>query len=176
MALAIPSRKPFPLVLDMATSIAPYGKILLQQTRNEPCPEGWIVDAEGNPSTDPHLDFSRGEGGILPLGGPLAGHKGSGLSFFLGLLVSALSGGKSELEGSLIIAINPTICTPLEHFLDEVDSYIDYLHSTPPAPGFDDVLAPGERSYQESQRRQLEGIYIEPETWGKIQALAVDTY
>ena len=176
MALAIPSRKPFPLVLDMATSIAPFGKILLQQARNEPCPEGWIVDAEGNPSTDPHLDFSRGEGGILPLGGPLGGHKGSGLSFFLGLLVSALSGASSDLEGSLIIAINPTICTPLEHFLDEVDSYIDYLHATPPAPGFDHVLAPGERSYHESQRRQLEGIYVEPETWEKIQALAVDTY
>ena len=173
MSLAIPSRKPFPLVLDMATSVAPFGKILVQQARDEPCPEGWIVDAEGNPSTDPHLDFSRGEGGMLPLGGPLAGHKGSGLSFVLGLLVTALSGAGSELEGTLIIAINPATYTPMNHFMDEVDHYIDYLHATPPAAGFDQVLAPGERSYRESQRRRQEGIYVEPGTWEQIQALAV---
>lgn len=175
LALAIPSRKPFPLVLDMATSIAPFGKILLQQARNEPCPAGWIIDAEGNPSTDPHLNFSGGEGGILPLGAPLAAQKGSGLSFFLGLLVTALSGCSSAGEGSLIIAMNPTICTTMECFLDEVDSYIEYLHETPPAPGFKQVLAPGERSYNETQRRLREGIYVEPETWARIQALAVAT-
>ena len=52
-----------------------------------------------------------------------------------------------------------------------MDPFIDALHDTPPAPGFDGVLVPGERSHQETQRRLLEGIYVEPGTWEKIEAL-----
>ena len=172
LALALPTRNAFPLVLDMATSIAPFGKILVQRARNEPCPEGWLVDADGNPSTDPHLDFSNGEGGMLPLGAPLAGQKGSGLSFILGILATALSGAGSDREGTLIIAINPATYAPIDHFLDEVENYIDYLHATPPAAECDQVLAPGERSYRESQHRRQHGIYIEAQTWDKIRELA----
>lgn len=172
LALALPTRNAFPLILDMATSIAPFGKILVQRARNEPCPEGWLIDADGNPSTNPHLDFSSGEGGMLPLGAPLVGQKGSGLSFILGILTTALSGAGRDREGTLIIAINPTTYAPIDHFLDEVEHYIDYLHATPPAPGCDQVLAPGERSHRETQRRLQEGIYVEPKTWQQIQDLA----
>ena len=172
LALALPTGGEIPLVLDMATSIAPFGKILVKRARNEPCPEGWLIDAEGNPSTDPHLDFSSGEGGMLPLGHPLAGHKGSGLSFVLGILATALSGAGEHREGTLIIAINPATCMPIEDFSDEVERYVDYLHATPPAPGFDQVLTPGERAYRESQRRREQGIYVESETWEKIRRLA----
>ena len=172
LAVAVPTNRPYPVVLDMATSIAPFGKILVKRSRNEPCPEGWLVDGDGNPSTDPHLDLSGGKGGLLPLGSPLAGHKGSGLAFMLGILTTALSGAGAQAEGSLIIAVNPEFFTTVEAFKDEADRFIDALHDTPPAPGFDGVLVPGERSHQEAQRRLREGIYVEPETWEKIEALA----
>ena len=171
LALAVPSRHAFPLVLDMATSVAPFGKILVKRSRDEPCPEGWLVDRDGNPATDPHLDLQAGEAGMVPLGGPLAGNKGSGLTFLLGILTTALSGAATALEGTLFIAIDPTVYMELDEFLDQVDDYIDYLHQTEPAPGVDQVLAPGERSHRETQRRQRQGIYVEPHTWDQIQQL-----
>ena len=171
LALAVPSRQPFPVVLDMATSVAPFGKILVKRTRNEPCPEGWLIDREGRPATDPHLDLNAGEAGMLPLGGELAGHKGSGLTFMMGILTTALTGAGAALEGTLIIAIDPTVYMSLDEFLDQVDGYIDYVHQSEPAAGFDAVLVPGERSHCETQRRLREGIYVEEDTWDKIQGL-----
>ena len=171
MALAVPSRQPFPIVLDMATSVAPFGKILIQRARDEPCPEGWLVDSEGNPTTDPHLDFNSGEAGMLPLGGDLAGNKGSGLTFLLGILTTVLSGAGPTREGTVLIAINPTFYMDLDEFLDQVDNYVEYLHQTRTAAGLDQVLAPGERSHRETQRRLREGIFVEENTWDQIQRL-----
>lgn len=172
LAIAVPSNKPFPVVLDIASSVAPYGKVLMKRARNEPCPEGWLIDAAGNPSTNPHLDLSKGEGGLLPIGGAAAGHKGSGLAFMLGILATTLSGAGSSREGSLVIAINPQYFMPIDAFKVEVDEFIDYIHATPPATGFDEVLVPGERSHRETQRRLREGVFVEEGTWGQIQALA----
>ena len=171
LALAVPSRRPFPVVLDMATSVAPFGKILVKRARDEPCPEGWLVDREGKPATDPHLDFNKGEAGMLPLGGELAGHKGSGLTFVLGLLTTALAGAGASLEGTLVMAIDPTVYMTLDQFLDQVDGYIDYLHQSEPAAGVAAVLVPGQRSHEETQRRLREGIWVEEDTWDKIERL-----
>ena len=170
LAVSIPSNQPFPVVLDMATSVAPFGKVLMKRARNEPCPEGWLVDGDGNPSLDPFLDYNNGEGGFLPLGDPLVGHKGSGLAFVLGILASALSGA-ADREGTLLIAVNPGFFSPIEEFKQQVDDYVAYIQKTPPLPNVDSVMAPGERSYRETQRRKIEGVFVEDETWGKIQNL-----
>ncbi|MCZ6633044.1 MAG: Ldh family oxidoreductase [bacterium] len=172
LAIALPSTKPFPVVLDMATCVAPFGKVLVRRARNELCPEGWLVDADGNPSRDPFLDFSAGEGGLLPLGSPQVGHKGSGLTFVLGILATALSGAGGQGEGTLIMAVNPAFFGDPNGFREEVALCVDYLNETSPIEGVDRVLAPGERSYLESRRRQAEGIYVEDSTWDKIQELA----
>ncbi len=176
LAIAVPSNKPFPVVLDMATSVAPFGKVLMKRARNEPCPDGWLIDAEGNPTTDPHVDFSKGEAGFLPLGGLTAGgQKGSGLTFMLGILATTLSGVGASGEGTLIISINPDYFTPIEAFKAEVDGFIDYLHATPAAEGFEEVLVPGERSHRETQRQLKEGIFVEEETWQRIQELGTES-
>ena len=59
-----------------------------------------------------------------------------------------------------------------DEFLDQVDAYVGYLQQTPPTADCERVLAPGERSHREILRRQLEGIWVEPGTWDKIQQLA----
>jgi len=170
LAIALPSNQPFTVLLDMATSVVPYGKVELTHSRREACPEGWIMDAQGNPSTDPQ-DLFRG-GSLLPLGGSTAGHKGSGLAFMVGLLAATLAGAELEAEGTLLIAINPQCFMPLATFKEEVDRYVESVHATPPAEGFDVVLVPGERSYLETQRRLQEGIFVEKETWEKLISLA----
>ena len=63
---------------------------------------------------------------------------------------------------------------PLEAFKTEVGRFIDYVKSARPAPGFDEVLVPGERSYRTRVRRLKEGIPVEDETWDKICRVARD--
>ena len=174
LAIAVPSHKPHPVVLDMAASVAPFGKILMKRMRNEQCPDGWLVDADGNPSNDPNLDLSGGGGGLLPLGSPVAGHKGSGLAFMLGILATVLSGQGAGGEGLLVMTIDPDPFTSIEALKSEVDAYVDYLNESPAAPGVDRVLVPGERSYLETQRRTREGVYVEQNTWDEIVDLAAE--
>ena len=172
LAVSVPSNKPFPVVLDMATSVAPFGKILMKRARNEPCPAGWLINAAGTPTNNPHLDLSAGEAGLLPLGGLAAGNKGSGLTFMLGILATMLPGAGAGGEGTLIIAINPEYFMSIDAFKIEVNQFIDYLHETPPATEFEGVLVPGERSHRETQRQLQEGLFVEEKTWKEIQALA----
>ncbi len=91
LALGVPAAPRAPIVLDMTTSVVAEGKVRVQRNRGEPVPDGWLVDAEGQPTNDPNALYGDPPGSILPLGGP-AGHKGSGLNIAVELLGGALSG------------------------------------------------------------------------------------
>ncbi len=89
ICIAMPSNLPGPMFLDMATSAVAAGKIGVAVARGASVPEGWLLDKDGNPTTDP-ADFKKG-GAILPLGGP-EGHKGYGLSVMVEILSGILTG------------------------------------------------------------------------------------
>src|SRR5262249_51297888 len=73
IAAAIPAGREKPIVLDMATTVAAYGKVKTKALRGESMPEGWMIDRQGQPLTDP----KRAEQGmLLPPGGMEAGHNG----------------------------------------------------------------------------------------------------
>ena len=82
IAAAIPAGAEKPIVLDMATTVAAYGKVKTKALRGEMMPEGWMIDREGKPLTDPKR---AEEGMLLPLGGMEAGYKGFGLAMIIGL-------------------------------------------------------------------------------------------
>ena len=83
LAFAAPRRNDAPIFVDMSSSTVADGKIYLAANQGKPVPEGWFVDAQGNPSTNPHDYFGEPRGAVLPLGGPL-GHKGFALSMMNG--------------------------------------------------------------------------------------------
>ena len=89
IAAAIPAGDENPVVLDMATTVAAYGKVKTKALRGETMPEGWMIDREGKPLTDPKR---ADEGMLLPLGGVEAGYKGYGLALIIGLLAGTLGG------------------------------------------------------------------------------------
>ena len=62
-----------------------FRKIRLKAQRNEPMPEGWMIDGQGQPLTDPKR---ASEGFLVPVGGP----KGYGMGLMFGLLVRTLNG------------------------------------------------------------------------------------
>src|SRR3978361_1294516 len=66
MCYAFPAGKYPPVIVDMATSAAANGKLEIAQRLGKQVPEGWIQDAEGNYTTDPHA--LRSGGSLLPLG------------------------------------------------------------------------------------------------------------
>src|SRR4029450_2742749 len=85
IAPAIPAGDEPPVVLDMATTVAAYGKVKAKAQRGETMPEGWMIDRQGRPLLDPKR---ADEGFLLPIGG----YKGYGLALIVGLLAGTLNG------------------------------------------------------------------------------------
>ncbi|MEO2022640.1 MAG: Ldh family oxidoreductase, partial [Pirellulaceae bacterium] len=96
IAMGVPSGDA-PLVLDFSTSVTAEGKVRVKSIAGETCPEGWLLDSDGNPTTDPNDLYTDPPGSILPMGGPQA-YKGFGLSLMIDLFSGALSGGLCARE------------------------------------------------------------------------------
>ena len=172
MAYGVPSGGN-PIVADFSTSVTPEGKIRVYRNQGKPLPEGWILDAAGNATTNATDFYGPPRGGILPLGGS-AGHKGFALSLLVEILGSVLQGvGSTEPQalgnGVCFIVIDPSAFCPMERFREEADQSIAYIKSSPPAPGFDEVLVPGEIEFRTKRRRQVEGIPIDEPTWQAME-------
>lgn len=150
IAFPVGEGKP-PIILDMATSNAARGKIRLAAANGELIPEGWALDANGNPTTHP-LEALKGS--MIPIGG----HKGYGLSLAVDILAGLLTGAafagdvkplnhKSEFSeyGHFIMAINIRFFLEYNEYLEK----ITYLTKKVKASGLkDQVFLPGEKSYQ----------------------------
>ncbi|HSG66065.1 MAG TPA: Ldh family oxidoreductase [Gammaproteobacteria bacterium] len=167
IAIAIPGREERPIVLDMATTVAAYGKVKTAAQRGETMPEGWMIDRSGRPLTDPRR---AAEGFLLPIGGP----KGYGLALAFGLLAGTLNGaafGRDVVDfnadsvtptntGQLIVAISIAAFAEVDAFKRAVDAAIAAMHGSPTLPGFDAVRVPGERSHAIRREREAEGIPV----------------
>lgn len=175
ICFAVPSDLDGTVVLDMATSAVAVGKLSVARSRHEQIPLGWIVNADGHPSTDPE-EYYQG-GAILPLGGDQA-HKGFGLSFIVEVLCGLLTGlgygvakdGRHN-DGNFIGLFDVSRFRQYDAFLRDVHEFVDYIKASPPAAGFTEVLYPGELEYRTFQRRSAEGIDIEDSTWAKLSEL-----
>jgi LDH2 family malate/lactate/ureidoglycolate dehydrogenase len=171
IAAAIPAGNERAIVLDMATTVAAYGKVKTKALRGETMPEGWMIDREGKPLTDPKR---AEEGMLLPLGGMEAGYKGYGLALIIGLLAGTLGGaamGKDVIDfnhddgsvtntGQAIAAINIAAFGEVDVFKSSVDRLIGDLRGSARIPGVDRIYVPGERSHEIRERRSSNGIPI----------------
>jgi len=177
ICIALPSNLESPIFIDAATSQVAGGKIVLYMSRHKPVPAGWLVDKEGNPSTDPK-DFFNG-GALMPMGGLDGGYKGYGLAsmveVFSGILTGLGWGIDTKFrhnDGSLFIAINVAAFRPVEEFKDEVTGFAHYLKSSRPAHGFKEVMYPGEIEGLTMRDRLKTGVPIEDDTWAAVSKLA----
>ena len=179
IAVAIPTNEEAPIVLDMATTVAAYGKVKTAVQRGEQIPEGWMIDKLGNPLTDPSR---AGEGFLLPIGGP----KGYGLSLVFGLLAGTLNGaafGKDVIDfnadstsftntGQFIVALSVEAFTDTDMFKNNVDAAIRSIRGSPTLPGFNSVRVPGERSLGIRRQREKCGIPIPDSLYDVLNDLA----
>ena len=173
VAVAIPAGEERPIVLDMATTVAAYGKVKTKALRGEMMPEGWMIDRHGKPLTDPRR---ADEGMLLPLGGMEAGYKGYGLALVIGLLAGTLGGaamGKDVIDfnhdassvtntGQAIAAINVAAFGDVAIFKANVDRLIRDMRGSARMPGVARIYVPGERSHETRIKRSRDGIPIDP--------------
>ncbi|MDI3305589.1 MAG: Ldh family oxidoreductase [Acetobacteraceae bacterium] len=175
-AIAVPSDLEGPLFIDMATSAVAVGKVKLAEARGQPIPKGWVVDSEGNLTTDPK---KLAGGALLPLGGPGEGYKGYGLAVIGEILCGLLTGLGFGVEptgrhndGCFLLAIKVDAFRPLAEFRAQVADLAAYLKATPPSEGSRGVLYPGEIEHKQEIERSRDGIEIEDATWKKLRGLA----
>jgi LDH2 family malate/lactate/ureidoglycolate dehydrogenase len=170
-AIAVPTRQPWPMVLDMATSVAAGGKLDMAMLRGEPIPLGWALDPAGNPTTDP---MEARKGTLLPVGGP----KGYGMAIMLDVLSGVLTGGRfgaglgASGSGQLYLAIDVARFMPVDEFLDRMDQLIDQVHASSLAPGSDHIYLPGEIEHEKAERGRREGIPLEENLLTQLRELA----
>jgi len=181
IAFAIPAREEPPIVLDIATSVTAYGKVKTKAQRGEPIPEGWMIDAHGNPLTDP----KRAEEGFLL---PIGGYKGYGLALVIGLLAGTLNGavfGRDVIDfnkddktptntGQVIVALDIARFSPVEAFKREVDEVIRNFRNSQRMPGVEHIRLPGEQSHATWLERSKLGIPMNDALFSDLQRVATE--
>lgn len=174
IAFSAPRPDTDPILVDMTTSVVAEGKVRVAINQGSQVPEGWLIDSEGNPTTEPNDFRADPPGAILPLGGVVA-HKGFALGLVVELLGGALS-GEGCADGSRTMRSNGVLFTVynIEHFTelstyyDEVEGLLRHVKSSRLAPGFKEILAPGEPEFRSAQRKEKDGIDIDETTWAHI--------
>ena len=186
-SIGVPAAGHDPFIFDAATSMIAQGKVHFAHARGAPLPPGSIVDKEGRPSTDPE-DLYAG-GALLPVGGPVAGHKGYGwglASALLGGLALAAADPVSDKAGAgdasadspmriggvFLLVIDPAAFGPAERYQALVGAALGAAGQTRPAPGVSEVLVPGEPELRSREERQRDGIAVPDATWAELQAVA----
>lgn len=175
IAAAVPVAGRSPVVVDFATSVVAAGKLRVARNRGQSVPEGWIVGPDGQPSTNPEDYYA---GGMLL---PAAGHKGYGLSLLVEFLAGLLTGRGSPAlpgfvrgNGVLFLVLSVEVFRPPEAFLRDGAALCERAKTVPPAPGFDEVLLPGEPEHRMAERRQAEGIPVDEAIWAQLTAAAAE--
>lgn len=176
---ALPGADGPSVLLDMATSAIAFGKARVARNKGVPVPEGSLIDAAGRPTTDP-TDYVDGRGGALVSFGL---HKGSGLAILCELLGAALTGGLTIQPGNprhggivnnmLSIIIDPAAMGSPGAIAEEVEAVKGWIKASPPAPGFDEVLLPGEPERLAFAKRSAEGIPLDERSLADIVAAGV---
>jgi L-2-hydroxycarboxylate dehydrogenase (NAD+) len=181
MAVAVPALEEPPIVLDMAPTVAAYGKVRLKAQRGEQMPVGWMIDQAGKPLTDPKR---ADEGHLLPIGD----YKGSGLSLIIGLLAGALNRaaigrqvidfvketGKATNTGQAIAAIAIEAFMPPAEFKRAVDSLIRDIRNSRRLPGVERIWLPGEQSHVKLLDRRAHGVPMPKALRDSLDAVARD--
>jgi len=184
IAVAAPAGRHGMLVLDMATSTIPRGRIEVAARRGERLLPGWAIGPDGSPAETPEVAL---EGALQPLGGmeETAGYKGYGLGLIVEVLTGVLGGaafgpniiGLFSTEapsdnGQAFLAIDPSAIDEKGAFEARLERLLDQLTAAPLIPGAPGpVLYPGQPEAERTERSLREGIVIDRQHWRNLQQL-----
>jgi L-2-hydroxycarboxylate dehydrogenase (NAD+) len=175
IAVAIPAQEQPPFVADFATTTAANGKLEILQRKNQQAPLGWIQDAAGNNSVNPH-ELKDG-GALLPLGGETGSHKGYCLGAIVDIFSAVLSGANygpwvppfvsflalspnpvGEGIGHFFGAMRVDAFRPADEFKAHMDNWITTFRQAKTKVGEEAVLIPGDPERIMELHRHTAGI------------------
>jgi hydroxycarboxylate dehydrogenase B len=167
------------LVMDYGTSATAEGKVRVRRIGGQLCPDGWILDNQGNPTNDPNTLYGEPPGTIRPFGGDQP-HKGFALGMMVEIFAGALSGGVCIREtppnqvGNCVfeLIVDPNNVGGGEHFANEVKCLVSFIRECPRAAGVNEILLPGDPERKTAATRQANGIPIDDGNWRQLLAFA----
>jgi uncharacterized oxidoreductase len=168
-----------PVILDIGTSVCAEGKVRVAFNKGQPVPPGWLLDAQGRPTTDPSVLYREPRGTILPLGGAQA-YKGFGIGLLLDMFAGGLSGAPCSHPENPNLSANAVFFLTLDvdqfagadHFLGEVSRLAASVRECPRAEGVAEILLPGDPELKEAARRRAAGLPLDDGTWSQLTAAA----
>ncbi len=179
LSIAVPTGKPYPLVLDISMSVVSGGKVRLEAVKGTKIPLGWILDDQGRPTENPGDMFPNGT--LLPLG-----HKGFGLAIMIEILSGVLTQSAILKEinlwfdktadpvnlGHFFMAFDIRAFLSIDAFEKRVGQLIDELKSSPPMEGSAGIFMPGELEHLKEQEYRQNGIPVSFEVIKTLDAFA----
>ncbi|HTK75985.1 MAG TPA: Ldh family oxidoreductase [Gemmataceae bacterium] len=194
IAVAFPGREEPPVVIDLATSTAAFGKVEIAKRAGKPIPDGWAIDRDGHMTNDPAALIDGGA--LLPLGGTReqGGHKGFALAAMVDLFCGVLSGAnwgpfvppfalRQEIPkrsvgagvGHFFGAIRVDGFMDPDEFGRRVDEWVQTMRKTKPAPGTPGVVIPGDPERLAEGERRVTGIPLSPAVVADLRDIAQKT-
>ena len=182
IAIAVPAGEGPPVVMDFSTAVTSIRNARSKAKRGERLPEGWMIERDGSPLTDPER---VSEGLLLPMGG----HKGYVLGFVIGLLAGTLNGatmGKDAVDidvdfhrapgvGQFICALDPAAFGDAAAIGANVERIASEMRRSAPIPGFDQVRVPGDGRAARQRDREENGIPIDDALRAELDEIAKET-
>jgi len=167
------------IVVDFATSAVAEGKVRGYYISGRPVPEGWLLDHQGQPTTDPAVLYETPFGTILPLGGAQS-YKGFGLGLILELWAGGLSGGRCSQADApssggnnvVFLVLDPDRFAGCESVFGQATHLVEYIRATPRAPGIDAIMLPGDPERNILRHRSTHGIPLDQNHWNMLAELA----
>jgi hydroxycarboxylate dehydrogenase B len=168
-----------PIILDFGTSVVAEGKVRAYYHNNKaPVPEGWLLDHEGKPTTDPSVLYEQPLGSILPMGGSQA-YKGFGLSLVLDMLSGGLTGGRSSHPGAgaakgnnvVFLLLDPNAFVGQDALIQEATQLAAFVRGSRRADGVESILLPGDPERAVLADRSRNGIPLPEAHWIRLVEL-----
>jgi len=173
VAFVFPRKDGEPLVIDLALTTVVRGKIMLAMQKGEKIPEGWALDRDGKPTTDPKEAIEHGS--LFPIGGA----KGAMLALAFEVICTALTGAAIGAEadsffsekgnkpgiGHAFLAIDPGALAGNERYFERVETLVTAMLAD------EGVRLPGARRFA-AERGARAGIEVADDLLAKIEKLA----
>jgi (2R)-3-sulfolactate dehydrogenase (NADP+) len=173
VAFAFPRKDADPIVVDLALTTVVRGKIMVAMQKGERIPEGWALDRDGRPTTDPKEAIERGS--LFPIGGA----KGAMLALAFELVCAALTGaaigpeadsffaeqGNKPRIGQAFLAIDPAALAGTDRYRERVDAVVRAMLAD------EGVRLPGAKRFASAKRLAQEGIEVPDDLLAKIEKL-----
>lgn len=167
ISISVPTGDDRPIIVDMSSSVVARGKIRRAKRNNEDIPQGWALDAEGEPTIDPEKALN---GSVLPIAGP----KGSGLAMIVDILAGMLSGSSYAPDvktfhslkgatgvGAFFMAIDIERFQSGKDFYPMLNTYISSIKNMKKAKSVSEIYLPGELEFINEDESNKKGVEID---------------